>query len=128
MEEKDLLQAMDALADTESQLDLLEAEKETLKQSRIPLEIQGELESIDFEYADKIKNIEDNIRARKEQLQACLKAYAKPIKSQYYSYSYDEAPEWNDEGLCKYAMIHNLPEILSFRSTKPKTRLAPRKK
>jgi hypothetical protein len=127
MDEKSLQELMDFLADTEVQRDMVIAERETLKKEQIPPGIQVELESIDLEYADKIKLIEDNIKARKEQLQILLKEWAKSVKSQYYTYSYEPVVEWNAEALDGYALNH--PEILWMRKEgKPKTRLTPKKK
>lgn len=126
MEEKDLQKLMDALADTEIELDLVVAEKETLKKNLIPVEIQGEMESIDFEFEEKIKAVEGNIKVRKEQLQALLKEHAQPVKSKYYNWSYEEEVIWDAKGMDGYALSH--PEILYMRSTKPKTRLTPKKK
>jgi hypothetical protein len=125
MEEKDLQARMDELADTEVQLDLIISERETLKKEQIPLNVQAELESIDEEYESKIQNVKDNIKARKEQLQAMLKEFGKPLKSKRYTWSYDEEVIWDAKGLDGYALSH--PEILYMRSTKPKTRLLPKK-
>jgi hypothetical protein len=126
MEEKDLIELMDALADTEIQLDLVTSERETLKKKQIPLNIQTELESIDMEFEPKIESVKENIKVRKEQLQTLLKEFGKPLKSKSYSWSYDIVGEWDDEQLCRYAASGH-PEILILRKTKEKTRLTPKK-
>ncbi len=126
MEDKELIEMMDTLADTEVQLDLIISEKETLKKKQIPINIQAELEAIDLEFIDKIKYVEDNIKARRDQLQILLKENAKSIKSKYYSFSYKPPkPEWNTDALDGYALTH--PEILWMRKDgeKPTTRLTP---
>lgn len=126
MEEVELIKLMDTLADTEIQLDLVVAEKETLKKSRIPLNIQLDMESIDEEYASKIEAVKGNIKARKEQLQTLLKEHGKPVKSKRYTWSFEEKVEWNTDALDGYALTH--PEILWMRKEgKPTTRLTPRR-
>ena len=125
MEEKDLQSRMDELADIEVQRDMVIAERETLKQKQVPADIQAELEQIDEEFAPKIEQIELNIKSRKEQLQSMLKEYAQPVKSKFYSWSYEEEVIWDSKGLDGYALSH--PEILYMRNTKPKTRLTPKK-
>ena len=126
MEEKDLIEQMDAIADTEIQLDLIIADRETLKNKQIPLSIQAELESIDLEFEPKIETIKDNIKERKEQLKSLLMKYAKPIKSKTYSWTYEPTIEWNSDALDGYALTH--PEILWMRKEgKPTTRLTPKK-
>ncbi len=125
MDELDLQTRMDELADTEIQRDMVLAERETLKQKQVPANIQAELQQIDEEFAPKIEQIELNIKARKDQLQSMLKEYAQPVKSKFYSWSYDEEVIWDAKGLDGYALSH--PEILYMRSTNPKTRLTPKK-
>jgi hypothetical protein len=126
MEETELKKLMDDLADIEIQLDLVVAEQETLKKSRIPLNVQLELESIEEEFKPKLDAVKGNIKVRKEQLQTLLKEYGKPVKSKSYSWSYEETVEWNKDALDGYALTH--PEILWMRKEgKPTTRLTPRK-
>jgi len=125
MDEKELQEKMDELADTEIQRDMVVAERETLRQKQIPIQVQAELEQIDEEFAPKIEQIELNIKARKEQLQALLKEYARPVKSKYYNWSYEEEVTYDAKAMDGYALNH--PEILWMRSTKPKTRLTPKK-
>ena len=125
MEEKDLQSRMDELADIEVQRDMVIAERETLKQKQVPADIQAELEQINEEFAPKIESIELNIKARKEQLQGLLKEYAQPVKSKFYTWSYEEEVIWDAKGLDGYSLSH--PEILYMRNTKPKTRLTPKK-
>src|ERR1035437_6687125 len=105
---------MDDLDNTEVYLGNIISDRETLKKKQIPAEIQAEIESIDFEFAAKIKVLEDAIKDRKEKLQKLLKDYGKPVKSKYYSYTYkDGKPEWNTDALDGYALTH--PEILWMR-------------
>ena len=126
MNEKELQERMDALADIEIQRDMVVAERDTLKQKQLPVDIQAELEQIDEEFAPKIEQIELNIKARKEQLQAMLKEYAKPVKSKFYTWTYESKTEWNADALDGYALSH--PEILWMRKEgKPTTRLTPKK-
>lgn len=125
MEDTELMAMLDELSDTEVGLDLIIAEKETLKNKQIPLEIQAELEAIDAEYAPKIETMKSYIEARKKHIQALLKENAKPIKSKFYNYSYEEEVVWDAKALDGYALSH--PEILWMRNTKPKTRLTPKK-
>jgi hypothetical protein len=128
LDEKELQTKIDELADTEVQLDLIIAEKETLKKSLIPEEIQMEMESVEFEYVDKIKAVEDNIKVRKDQLKALLMEYAKPLKSKYYTWTYKEGdPIWDTKGLDGFAVSH--PEMLFLRKEgKPVTKLTPVRK
>jgi hypothetical protein len=83
------------------------------------------LEQINEEFAPKIESIDLNIKARKEQLQWMLKEYAKPVKSKYYTWAYEEEVIYDAKAMDGYALNH--PEILWMRSTKPKTRLTPKK-
>jgi hypothetical protein len=129
LEEKDLLAKMDDVANRETHLDLLISERETLKKSVIPSEVQMELDGIDFEFQEKIKPFEDDIKVRKDQLQALLKENAKPLKSEFYTYSYSPPKsEWDTNALDGYATGH--PEILWMRhdGEKPTTKLTPRNK
>ena len=128
MEEDALKKLMDDLDDTEVHLGNLQADKETLKKTQIPLEIQVKLEEIDMECDPQMKAIEEEIKAKKEQLQKLLKDYGKPIKSNWYSYTYkDGPPEWNTDALDGYALEHR--EILWMRQPgKAITRLTKIKK
>lgn len=127
MDEKDLQQRMDELADIEIQRDMIVAEKETLKQNRIPVNLQIELQEIEEEFAPRLESVELNIKSRKDQLQFMLKEYAKSVKSQYYTWSFEPVIEWDVKALDGYALNH--PEILWMRKEgKPKTRLTPKKK
>jgi len=127
LDEKELLAKMDELTNTEDHLNLIISERETLKKSIIPDNIQMEMENIDSEFEDKIKMVEGNIKERKDQLQVLLKEYGKPLKSSGYSYSYEIVGEWDDEQLCRYA-ANGHPELLMLRKTKEKTRLTPKKR
>jgi hypothetical protein len=124
MEEQELQKLMDDLDNTEVHLGNLQADKETLKKTRIPLPIQIELEEIDMEFEPKIKGLEKEVKEKKEFLQKELLKFAQPIKSKFYKYSYEEGePEWDTSFLDGYAIGH--PEILHWRNPgKPKTRLA----
>jgi len=128
MDEQELIKLMDELDDAEVHLGNVFSDRETLKKKQIPLEIQAELESIDFEFADQIKALEDNAKERKETLQKLLREYGKPIKSTFYSFTYKEGePEWDTSFLDGYSLNH--PEILHWRHEgKPITRLTKIKK
>jgi hypothetical protein len=133
MDEKDLQERMDALTDTEIQRDIVVAERETLKQKQIPIQVQVELEQIDEEFAPKIEQIELNIKSRKEQLQSLLKEYSKEhagkegyiLKSKGYSWKWEDEVVWDAKALDGYSLNH--PEILWMRGTKPTSRLTPKK-
>jgi hypothetical protein len=129
LEEEELRKLMDDLDDTEVHLGNIQADKETLKKSRIPLNIQVELEEIEIEFSPQIKSLEDEIKTKREFLQAELKKYAKPLKSKYYSWSYAPGKaQWNTDALDGYALDHR--DILWMRGEegKPTTRLTPLKK
>lgn len=128
LEEQELKVLMDDLDNTEVHLGNLQADKETLKKTIIPLQLQVKLEEVDIEFADQIKVIEEQVKAKKEQLQKLLKEYGKPIKSSFYSYTFkDGKPEWNTDALDGYALTH--PEILWMRKDgSPITRLTKIKK
>ena len=128
MNEQELKKLMDDLDDTEVHLGNIYADKETLKKTQIPLQIQVKLEEIDMEFADKIEVIESMVKEKKDQLQKFLKDYGKPIKSTFYSYTFkDGKPDWNTDALDGYALTH--PEILWMRKDgSPITRLTKIKK
>ena len=129
MEAEELQRLMDDLDNNEVHLGNLQSDKETLKKSRIPLNIQVELEEIDEEFAPQIKSLEEEIKSKREFLQEELKKYGKPLKSKYYSWSYTpEKPIWNTDALDGYALKNR--EILWMRQGegKPTTRLTPLKK
>ena len=135
MDEKDLQARMDELGDIEVQRDIVVSERETLKQKQVPADIQAELEQIDEEFAPKIEQIELNIKSRKEQLQAMLKEYSKDhagkdgytLKSKSYGWSYEDEVIWDAKALDGYVSDGKHPELLWMRSTKPKSRLTPKK-
>ena len=133
MEEKDLIEQMDALADVEIQRDMIVAEMKTLQQKQIPVQLQAELEQIEEEFKPKIEGVELNIKARKEQLQTLLKEYSKEhagkegytLKAKGYSWKYEDEVIWDAKALDGYSLNH--PEILWMRSTKPTSRLSPKR-
>jgi hypothetical protein len=128
LEAEELQKLMDDLDNTEVHLGNLQADKETLKKTQIPLDIQVKLEEIDMEFEPQMKAVEEEVKAKKDTLQKLLKDYGKPIKSTYYSYTYkDGKPEWNTDALDGYALTH--PEILWMRKDgAPVTRLTKLKK
>jgi len=128
MKAEELQKLMDDLDDTEVHLGNLKADKETLKKTQIPLEIQVRLEEIDMEFEPQEKAIEQQIKEKREFLQEKLKEYAKPLRSKYYSWSYKPGkPEWNTDALDGYVLDHR--EILWMRKDgKPTTKLTPLKK
>jgi hypothetical protein len=135
MDEKELQARMDELADTEVERDIVIAERETLKQKQLPADIQAELEQIDEEFAPKIEQIELNIKSRKEQLQSLLKEYSKDhagkegytLKSKGYSWKWEEEVIWDAKALDGYVSDGKHPEMLWMRSTKPTSRLTPKR-
>ena len=123
MEEQDLQKLMDDLDDTEVHLGNFQADKETLKKTQIPLDIQVKLEEIDIEFSPQEEALQKDIKKKRDFLQKELKKFGKPIKSKFYSYSYEDGePVWDTSFLDGYALNH--PEILHWRSEgKPVTRL-----
>jgi hypothetical protein len=124
LEEEELKKLMDDLDDTEVHLGNIQADKETLKKTRIPLNIQIELEEIDMEFKPQEDALAKEVKDKKDFLQKELLKFGKPVKSKFYKYSYEEGePEWDTSFLDGYALNH--PEILHWRHEgKPKTRLS----
>jgi hypothetical protein len=123
MEEQELKKLMDDLDNTEVHLSNIQSDKETLKQTQIPLDIQVKLEEIDLEFADQIESLGKQIKKKKELLQKELLKFGKPVKSKFYEYRFEPGePEWDTSFLDGYALNH--PEILHWRNEgKPTTRL-----
>jgi hypothetical protein len=121
--EEDLRKMMDDLDNTEVHLGNLQADKETLKQTQIPLEIQVKLEEIDLEFQDQIESLGKQIKKKKDFLQKELLKFGKPVRSKFYEYRFEPGePVWDTSFLDGYAINH--PEILHWRSEgSPKTRL-----
>jgi hypothetical protein len=123
LDEQELKKMMDEVDNIEVHLSNIQADKETLKQKQIPLDVQVKLEEIDIEFKDQIESLGKQIKKKKDFLQKELLKFGKPVRSKFYEYRFEPGePEWDTSFLDGYALNH--PEILHWRSEgKPSTRL-----
>lgn len=105
---------LDQLAEIQSQLDVLQVERNRLTDALIPAEIKAEIAAINAEFADKIEMAESNARELRSQLvPLVLEAGASVKGERLQAIVVKGRVSWDTKALDGYAINH--PELFAFR-------------
>lgn len=114
MEENEIINMLDQLADFKSQADYLELEKKKLLNDAIPMNIKTHLGEIEAEFADKEEAVKTNIASLEERIKKSVLEIGSSVKGRFLHAVYSKGrTTWDNDFLNRFAKKH--PEIESAR-------------
>lgn len=114
IEEERITDELNELAELESQLEALEAEKQARKEEILTPEMQARLDAIDEEYSKLTEPLDESISALRTRIKERDEQYRLTVKGSAFQVVWRSGPvKWDDKGLKEYAKTH--PEILQYR-------------
>jgi predicted transcriptional regulator len=100
MNEIEIKQKLDQLAEFQSERDIAMLEKQSLLNEIYTAEIKARMAEIEAEFADKTEAVSENIAALKSEIETAVKAHGKTVKSTLFQavwskarYSYSDEPK-----------------------------------
>lgn len=114
MNEEQIKQALNQLADFQAQQDALRLEQDELVNKLIPPEVQKAIEDIRAEYAIKSSAAAENIEQLQNEIKNAVKEFGASVKSDLlYAVFSSGRTTWDSKGLDGYIAAH--PEVEKFK-------------
>ncbi len=114
MNENEIKQKLDRLAEYQSQRDAAMLEKQALLDEIYTAEIKARMAEIEAEFADKTKAVNENIAALEAEIRQAVIAHGASVKGSLLHAVFSKGRvSWDTKALDGYAAAH--PELLSFR-------------
>lgn len=114
MNEEQIKQALNQLADYQAQQDTLRLEQEELINKLMPPEIKKAIEDIRAEYAVKSSAAAENIEQLQNEIKAAVKELGASVKSDLLHAVFSSGrTTWDSKGLDGYVVAH--PEVEKFK-------------
>ena len=100
IEEERITDALNELAELESQLEVLEAEKQARKEEILTPEMQARLDAIDEEYSKLTEPLDESISALRTRIKERDEQYRITVKGSAFQVVWRSGPvKWDDKGL-----------------------------
>ena len=114
IEEERINDELNELAELESRLEALQAEKEARRDQILTPEIQAQLDTIDKEFSENTQPLGKSISALRRRIKERVERYGLSVKGNSYQVIFRRGSvRWDTKALDEYAKTH--PEILQFR-------------
>jgi len=114
MNETDIKQLLDTLAEYQAQRDLIELNKQLLIDEILTPEIKARIHEIETEFADKINGVNNNIAELETVIKREVIEYGNSVKGVHLHAIYNNGRiTWDTKSLDGYVKAH--PELLEFR-------------
>jgi len=111
---QDVYSKIERYSDLGFGLDILNSDKQALKDSVIPADIKAMLAEIDAEFDVKIEALNMERATLEAEIKEAVLAAGQSLKGSYHNFSWTKPRvSWDTKGLDGYAVAH--PEILRFR-------------
>ena len=114
MNEVEIKQKLDKLAEFQAQRDVAMLEKQTLLDEIYTVEIKARIAEIEAEFATKTEGVTENIAALEAEIKQAVVTHGASVKgSIFHAVFVKGRVSWNTKSLDGYAIAH--PELLPFR-------------
>lgn len=114
MDETEIKQKLDRLADHQAQRDAIALQKAELVDAVLTAEIKAQLAEIDAEFAGKTEAANANIAALEAEVKQAIIEHGASVKGTFLHAIWNKGRvSWDTRSLDGYAVAH--PEMLSFR-------------
>jgi len=114
MNEDEIKQKLDLLADHQAQRDAIALQKAELADAVLTTEIKAQLAEIDAEFAGKTEAVNANIAALETEVKQAVVEHGTSVKGTFLHAIWNKGRvSWDTRSLDGYAVAH--PELLSFR-------------
>lgn len=114
MNELEIRERLDKMADIQSQLDAINLEKQALVDSILTPEIRRQLADIDVEFSEKARVASENRMILEADIKAAVKELGTSVKGQFLHAVFAKGRvSWDTKGLDGYVVAH--PELSQFR-------------
>uniref|UniRef100_A0A6H1Z9L0 Uncharacterized protein n=1 Tax=viral metagenome TaxID=1070528 RepID=A0A6H1Z9L0_9ZZZZ len=114
MNEDEIKQKLDLLADHQAQRDAIALQKAELADAILTTEIKAQLAEIDAEFAGKTEAVNANIAVLETEVKQAVVEHGTSVKGTFLHAIWNKGHvSWDTRSLDGYAVAH--PELLSFR-------------
>ena len=114
MNEKEIIQKLDQLAEYQAQRDAAMLEKQALLDKIYTAEIKARMAEIEAEFAGKTEGVAVNIAALELEIKQAIIAHGASVKGSVFHAVFAKGRvSWDTKSLDGYATAH--PELLTFR-------------
>ena len=114
MNENEIKQKLDQLAEFHAQRDVAMLEKQALLDEIYTAEIKSRMAEIEAEFAGKTEAVNENIAALEAEIKQAVVAHGASVKGTVFHAVFAKGRvSWDTKSLDGYATAH--PELLSFR-------------
>lgn len=114
MNEQQIKEKLDQLADYQSQRDIAMLEKQRLLDEVYSAEIKARMAEIEAEFSGKTEVVNDNIAALESEIKQAIIEHGASVKGSVYHAVFAKGRvSWDTKSLEGYATAH--PELLTFR-------------
>jgi 5-methylcytosine-specific restriction endonuclease McrA len=114
IEEERITDELNELAELESHLETVEAEREARRGEILTPEMQARLDAINEEYSKLTEPLDDSISALRTRIKERTEQYRLTVKGSGFQVVWRSGPvKWDNKGLEEYAKTN--PEILQYR-------------
>lgn len=114
MNEKELQEKLDVLAEVITIRENLLSDKQTILDSLIPPEIKLKMMEVEEEFENQIKQANENVSAFEDVIKAEVKAFGQSVKGELIMAVWSKPRvSWDQKGLDGFMVAH--PEIKAFR-------------
>jgi hypothetical protein len=116
MNNKEIIQKLDKLADLQAHRDVLALQKQEIVDQVLTPEIKEKLLEIDAEFGDKLESVNTNIAELEQETKKAVIEMGETIRGQFIMAVWAKGRiSWDTKALDGFATAH--PEILQFRKT-----------
>ena len=114
MNENEIKQKLDQLAEFQSARDVAMLEKQSLLDEIYTAEIKARMAEIEAEFVGKTEAVNENIAALEAEIKQAVLAHGASVKGSFFHAVFAKGRvSWDTKSLDGYATAH--PELLSFR-------------
>lgn len=114
MDEQEIKQKLDQLAEHQSQRDAISLQKQSLIDEILTAEIKAKLAEIDTEFADKTSAVNENIASLEAEVKDAVRVLGVSVKANFLHAVWVKGRvSWDTKAMDGYAVAH--PEILFMR-------------
>jgi len=112
MNETEIKQLLDTLAENLTRRDLIELNKQLLIEDILTPEIKARIQEIETEFADKINGVNNTIAELETVIKKEVIEYGNSVEGMYLHAIYNGKITWDTKSLDGYVKAH--PELLEF--------------
>ena len=113
MNEKEIIEMLDELAQLRAQADVLGLDKQAAIDSILTPSIRQQLADIEAEFADKAEAVNAKIAVTEKAVKGVVEHLGKSIRGEHLQAVFSKRTSWDTKALNGYAVVH--PEVLVFK-------------